>query len=148
MAKMSSGYEIGACSCTQCGKCFNWADRENEPHDPKGEAGKKKPQLHLIPPVANVHMAAALADGANKYGPFNWRKPGTKLFRSTYIAAIKRHVDAILDGEDVAPDSGVSHLGHIMSNCAILLDAEKADTLHNDLTPYPNQQPTTTDATP
>ncbi len=74
----------------------------------------------------------ALANGVAKYGEANWRALGAKFKMSTYISAILRHVVAIREGEDVAPDSGVSHVGHIMANCAILLDAQKAGTLHDD----------------
>lgn len=126
-----------------CARCIRYffpttttrgsTDQPPQPIDPKGEAGKTKPQLYLIPPEANAHMAAALVDGANKYGAFNWRTPGTRIKKSTYISAIRRHLDAYLDGEENAQDSGVSHLGHILANCAILLDAKKAGTLHDDL---------------
>jgi hypothetical protein len=51
--------------------------------DPKGEAGKLKPQLHLVPTAAVNAMAEALADGASRYGPWNWR--GGPINASVYI---------------------------------------------------------------
>lgn len=105
--------------------------------DPKGEEGKKKPQLALIPPVFNTQLANALAFGAyhrkEPYGPWNWRK--TKVEYMTYIHAMKRHIDALLEREDVASDSGVHHLGHIAASCAIVLDAAKHGTLVDDRPP-------------
>ena len=53
----------------------------------------------------------------------------------TYLGAMKRHIDALLDGEDLAPDSGVHHLGHIAASCAIVLDAGKHGTLVDNRPP-------------
>ena len=94
--------------------------------DPHGEAGKKKPQLQLIPPSFNIQVAAALNEGAQKYGPWNWRK--NRVEAMTYIGAIRRHLDQFLDGEDIDA-SGASHLGHIAASCAILIDAAAAGML-------------------
>jgi dATP/dGTP diphosphohydrolase len=98
--------------------------------DPKGEAGKQKPQLHLVPSVALVECAKALKCGADKYTERNWAN--AEVCQSTYLSAILRHVGEIQDGEDIDPESGASHLGHIMANCAILLDARKCGTLVDD----------------
>lgn len=114
------------------------------PHDPKGAAGKLKPQLHLLPPIFCTETAAALSDGARKYGGFNWRRTGSRINRSTYISAILRHAMAIQNGEDRCQESGVTHLGHIAANCAILLDAEMCGTLEDDrvlLNPVPSKSP-------
>jgi Domain of unknown function (DUF5664) len=101
--------------------------------DPKGDEGKKKPQLQLIPPVFNTELAKALSFGAVKYEPWNWRK--NKVEYMTYIGAMKRHIDALLEREDVASDSGVHHLGHIAASCAIVLDAAKHGTLVDNRPP-------------
>ena len=101
--------------------------------DPKGAAGKLKPQLQLVPSVAIQELAAALADGAKKYGAWNWR--GASVETMTYLGAILRHTFAVIDGEDADPQSGVSHLGHISANCAILLDAAKHKTLVDNRPP-------------
>jgi hypothetical protein len=75
----------------------------------------------------------AFGDGAGKYGPYNWR--GNKVKASVYIAAAKRHLAAWLDGERLAPDSGVHHLGHARACLAILLDAEATGNLVDDRPP-------------
>ena len=103
------------------------------PLDPKRAAGALKPQLQLIPPVFNEAVAAALAHGAPRYGPWNWRSNRVEMM--TYLGAMKRHIDALLDGEDLAPDSGVHHLGHIAASCAIVLDAGKHGTLVDNRPP-------------
>jgi hypothetical protein len=105
--------------------------------DPKGDEGKKKPQLQLIPPVLNTELAKALSFGTyhrkEPYGPWNWRK--NKVEYMTYLGAMKRHIDALLEREDVASDSGVHHLGHIAASCAIVLDAAKHGTLVDNRPP-------------
>jgi hypothetical protein len=98
--------------------------------DPKGEAGKLKPQLHLVPTAAVNAMAEALADGASRYGPWNWRKG--PIAASVYIGDMMRHAHAYRDGQDVTKDTLVSELGAVMANCAILLDALEHGTLVDD----------------
>ena len=65
--------------------------------------------------------AAAFADGAAKYAPWNWLHQGDMHdMRETYTGAMLRHIHALSSGEDVAPDSGVSHIGHAAACAAIL----------------------------
>lgn len=95
--------------------------------NPKAAPGRVKPPLHAIPPVAVVWLGLAMEDGKNKYGIANWRdKPVDTL---TYYDAMLRHIFAWYDGEDVAEDSGVKHLAHVMACCAIILDAEEQGAL-------------------
>lgn len=89
--------------------------------NPKTAVGRSKPDVSLVPPVAVLHMADAFMDGAGKYGPYNWREKTVSL--RTYIAAAMRHLQQFLDGETVASDSRVHHLGHVEACCAIMLDA-------------------------
>ena len=98
--------------------------------DPKGEAGSKKVPLHLIPPYAMEQNALAHKLGADKYGPYNWRK--TKVCATTYTAAMMRHLNAWRDGEDLDPESGITHLAHVVASCNILMDASKCGTLEDD----------------
>jgi hypothetical protein len=96
--------------------------KENPTADPKGAAGKLKPQLQLVPPVIMESMAAALQVGADKYGPWNWRENQVEIM--TYLGAMRRHIDAVIEGEDMDPESGTFHLGHVAAGCAIVLDAQ------------------------
>lgn len=98
--------------------------------DPKGEAGSRKCPLHLIPPVAMELTAWVHKHGAEKYGPYNWRK--SKVCATTYVAAIMRHLNAFRDGEDLDPESGLPHLAHIGASVNILLDAQACGTLVDD----------------
>lgn len=105
------------------------------PNDPKREAGATKTPLGLIPPVAMEEQAWVHKLGADKYGAWNWRE--TQVLASTYINATLRHLNSWRSGEDIDPESGRSHLGHIMANAAILLDAMKYGTLDDDRPKHP-----------
>lgn len=102
----------------------------NIPNDPKGAAGALKTPLGLIPPHAMEQTAWAHKLGAEKYGPFNWRSTG--VCASTYVNAMMRHLNAWRDGEDLDPESGISHLAHIACSCNILMDADYCGTLMDD----------------
>lgn len=101
--------------------------------NPKDRLGDTKPQLHLVPPSAVIHMASAMQYGAEKYGPYNWRDK--KVRATVYIAAALRHLNSYLDGEDYAPDSGVHHLAHAAAGIGILLDAKETGCLIDDRPP-------------
>jgi hypothetical protein len=103
------------------------------PDDPKGVAGSKKTPLHLLPPVFLEETSHALALGAAKYGPWNWRH--TKVCASTYVAATLRHLTAWWDGEETDPESGRTHLAHAAACMAILMDAGRHGALVRDLPP-------------
>lgn len=106
--------------------------------NPKTAAGMKKPDISVVPPAGILHLATAMMNGANKYGPFNWRdKP---ISTRPYIAAAMRHLMAYLDGEEYSADTveaglPVHHLGHVMACCAILLDAREIEGGLNDNRP-------------
>lgn len=99
-------------------------------NNPKTVVGASKIPLHLVPPSAKHYLAEALADGANKYGPYNWRD--SQISVSVYVAAAFRHIDAYWDGQDKAQDSGVHHLAHAMACMALLLDAAGVGMLIDD----------------
>lgn len=105
------------------------------PNDPKGHAGSLKAPLHLVPPFAMEQQAWVHKLGADKYTPWNWRE--TKVLSSTYVSATLRHLAAWRSGEDIDPESGRSHLAHIMANAAILLDCQRYGTLDDDRPKHP-----------
>jgi len=98
--------------------------------NPKTAVGVTKAPLHLVPPAALHYTALAFADGARKYGPYNWRDH--QVSASIYYAAILRHLGAWWDGEDLSRDALVHHLGHVSACCAILLDAMSVGKLNDD----------------
>lgn len=102
-------------------------------NNPKTAVGAKKVPLHLVPPSAGHYLALAFANGATKYGPYNWREKG--ISSSVYYAAAKRHLDAWWDGEDKADDSKIEHVAHAMACCALILDSASVGKLNDDRPP-------------
>jgi len=103
--------------------------------DPKGANGAKKAPLHLLPPVAMEQTAWVHKLGQEKYGAFNWRS--NNVCATTYVSAMRRHLGAWQDGEDLDPESTISHLAHIAASCNILMDAIKCGTLVDDRSKLP-----------
>lgn len=103
--------------------------------NPKQAFGDKKLPVHLVPPALMLEAALNMGDGAEKYGPYNWRHK--KVEAMTYVAAIQRHLAAFLDGEDVDPESkrGATHLGAIAACVGILTDARNMGNLIDNRPP-------------
>ena len=91
------------------------------PPNPKQAYGDRKIPLALVPSTALILQAEAHAVGANKYGPFNWRD--TPVEAMTYAHAALRHLHTWIDGEEIDPESGKTHLGHAIASLNILIDA-------------------------
>jgi hypothetical protein len=98
--------------------------------NPKDLLGLKKAPLRLVPWVSIVALARVMKLGAVKYGEKNWRQKKPRA--SIYFEAALRHLLAYDDGQDIDPESGESHLAHVMANMAILLDAKSCDCLLDD----------------
>jgi hypothetical protein len=98
--------------------------------NPKDAAALTRVPMHLLPAVGTIYGAMACKDGADKYGPYNWRERAISL--TQYIGAMDRHLKALLDGEDCASDSKLPHLAHVIATAAILLDAKEAGALLDD----------------
>lgn len=102
-------------------------------NNPKTALGALKIPLDLVPPSSTYFLAEAFKNGADKYGPYNWREKG--ISSSVYYAAAKRHMDAWWDGEDNAKDSGVHHIAHAMACMALILDSMTVGTLNDNRPP-------------
>ena len=94
--------------------------------NPKKRMGDLKVPLGLFPKAALEAVSRVLQHGADKYGLWNWRSE--PIDAMTYSHAMMRHLQAWKEGEDIDPDSGESHLAHIMASCAIAMDAAKVGT--------------------
>ena len=76
----------------------------------------EKPRLDLVPDAAVKEIAKVFTFGAKKYAPNNWRM-GFEWHR--LIRAAKGHIADFNEGEDLDPESGLSHLAH--AGCCILM---------------------------
>ena len=98
--------------------------------NPKTAFGEKKPKMSDTPTVGIVEMGKVFSMGAAKYGRFNWRHH--KVSSTVYYDAAQRHLFAWFEGEDLDPESGLSHLAHVMACMNIILDAEKHGKLNDN----------------
>jgi hypothetical protein len=98
--------------------------------NPKDRIGSTKVSITKLPAAGVIHGAHAMVDGAEKYGPFNWRD--NKVIASIYVDAAIRHLLNWFEGQELATDSEVHHLGHAIACCAILLDAQETGNLVDD----------------
>ncbi len=102
-------------------------------NNPKTKFGLAKIPMHLVPPALIRGAAEAWANGAEKYGPFNWRD--NKISSTVYYAACLRHLtdwyDRV-DADDCAPDSRVHHLKHAAACIGMLLDTMGSEKLNDD----------------
>ena len=87
---------------------------------------KDKVPLHLVPPSAIIAMGEALAYGTKKYSERNWEK-GMNM--SIPYACLLRHLMAWQSGKDCDPESGLSHLKHVLINAAMLVEYESRPEL-------------------
>ena len=78
---------------------------------------KNKLEWSLVDFKALESMVQVLEFGAKKYTPFNWKKG---LPYTGTINSMLRHIYAFLHGEDIDPESGIAHTGHIMCNAMFL----------------------------
>lgn len=85
----------------------------------------EKPRLELISRKAIEGLASVLGFGAKKYAAHNWRG-GFEYSR--LIGAALRHINAFNDGEDLDPESSLSHIDHAQCMLMFLSDQIKRGT--------------------
>lgn len=76
-----------------------------------------KPEWSLVDFPSLEPMVRVLEFGAQKYSRNNWKK-GLPI--NSIIDSLMRHVIAYKEGEDIDPESGISHIGHMMCNLMFL----------------------------
>ena len=62
-------------------------------------------------------LARVLTFGARKYKPNNWKKCEDT---GRYLAAAHRHLIALISGEQEDPETGFSHMDHVITNLMFL----------------------------
>lgn len=72
-----------------------------------------KPKWSLVHMHSLVPMIRVLEYGALKYAPLNWQKP---MKRDEVLDSMQRHLAALIDGNELDDESGLTHIGHIMAN--------------------------------
>lgn len=81
-----------------------------------------KPMMDLIPPLMEMEVARVLTVGAQKYSPDNWRQ--VPDLRRRYIAAAKRHINALSQGIARDNETALHHAAHAVCCLMFLGEAE------------------------
>lgn len=104
-----------------------------EDTNPKDAIGSRKAGISTIPGQVMAELGLSMLEGACKYGRHNYRVSGVRS--SVYYDAAFRHLSAWWEGEDIDPDSGLSHLVKAMACLAVLRDAQIQGVLNDDRPP-------------
>jgi hypothetical protein len=106
---------------------------DTKPSNPKDVIGSSKIRLDLVPDSMILFASLGFAEGALKYGKFNWRVAGVSL--SIYMAAMERHKMKFMSGEWADPVTRVPHLSSMLACIGIIVDAYTSDKLTDDRPP-------------
>jgi hypothetical protein len=106
---------------------------DDKPTNSKDALALAKLPLHLVPATMKVNAALAFAEGAAKYGAYNWRVAGVRA--SIYKSALERHLEKWWNGEWADPATGVPHLASVLACAGIILDADLCGKLTDDRPP-------------
>jgi hypothetical protein len=89
--------------------------------NPKDGIGIKKVPFSLIPENVLGEVGLSFLEGSLKYGSNNWKCAGVRA--SVYIDALRRHLASWWNGQDIDPDSGLSHIVKAIACLIILRDS-------------------------
>lgn len=109
-----------------------------KPTNPKDIVGVTKAPLHYLPSNVLLEVALGLLEGGCKYGSHNYRKAGVRA--SVYYDATMRHLMGWWEGEDIDPDSGLSHITKAIASLIVLRDAMQNDMWTDDRPPKVKNQ--------
>lgn len=103
--------------------------------NPKDLVGVRKSPMSTVPANVMMEVGVAMLEGAVKYGRHNYRAMGVR--NSVYYDGTMRHLMSWWEGEDLDPDSGVSHITKAIASLVVLRDAMMNDMVTDDRPPRP-----------
>lgn len=104
-----------------------------KPSNPKDIVGTRKAPMSTVSAAVMAELGVAMLEGAAKYGRHNYRAVGVRA--SVYYDATLRHLFSWWEGEDIDPDSGMSHITKAIASLAVLRDAMIQGMLTDDRAP-------------
>lgn len=109
------------------------AEKTQKPTNPKDAVGIKKSPMSTVSASVMAEVGVAMMEGALKYGRHNYRGVGVRA--SVYYDATIRHLFSWWEGEDVDPDSGMSHITKAIASLTVLRDSMIQSKLEDDRPP-------------
>lgn len=102
--------------------------------NPKDSIGIRKPRcFHVSSGHVEREVSIAMMEGAMKYGAYNYRVAGVRA--SVYFDATREHMNSWWAGEDIDPDSGISHITKAIASLYVLRDAMIQNKWQDDRPP-------------
>ncbi len=102
--------------------------------NPKDSVGVLKAPLSTVSAPVLAELGVALLEGSLKYGRHNYRVVGIRA--SIYYDATIRHLFSWWEGENIDPDSGMSHITKAISSLCVLRDAMIQQKMEDDRPPH------------
>ena len=112
---------------------MNETRTESKPSNPKDAIGIRKAPMSVVPANVMAEVGVAMLEGAAKYGRHNYRDVGVQA--SVYYDATMRHLMSWWEGEDLDPDSGLSHITKAIASLTVLRDAMMQVRVRDDRPP-------------
>lgn len=104
-----------------------------KPSNPKDIVGSLKVPFSVLPTPVLAEVALGMMEGALKYGRHNYRAIGVRA--SIYYDATQRHLTAWWEGEDLDPESRLSHITKAISSLTVLRDSMIRENWTDDRPP-------------
>jgi len=98
--------------------------------NPKDAIGSTKPPITTVPMNVMSELGVAMMEGAIKYGKHNYRVSPVRA--SVYVDAAWRHLSKWWEGEDIDPDSELSHVIKAIASLTVIRDAMMQDSWYDD----------------
>lgn len=97
-------------------------DPASKATNPKDAVGSRKARwFSYLPLRVLIGVGLAMLEGARKYGRHNYRIVGVRA--SVYVdACVSGHLMPWMEGEDIDPDSGLSHIDKAIACLMVLRD--------------------------
>jgi hypothetical protein len=103
--------------------------------NPKDAVGVRKVPISTIPMGPVLEAGLAMLEGARKYGRHNYRVSGVRA--SVYFdAVVGRHLIPWWEGEDLDPDSALSHITKAIAGLLVLRDSMLSENWVDDRPPH------------
>lgn len=106
--------------------------------NPKAAVGVAKVPASTIPGPVMGELGVAMLEGALKYGRHNYRISGARA--SVYYDGLWRHMTAWWEGQDIDPDSGLSHITKAIAGLVVLRDCMIRGNFTDDRPPSADPQ--------
>jgi hypothetical protein len=107
--------------------------QSKKPTNPKDAVGVLKYAMSYVSAPVLAEIAVGMTEGGHKYGRHNYRVIGVRA--SIYYDATMRHLMQWWEGEDIDPDSGLSHITKAITSLVVLRDAMIQEMFTDDRPP-------------